>query len=65
LTTLIIPRDNEKDLADIAKNVLDTFEIHRASHVDEVLKIALAEPLQARPPTVATAVEKAPGAITH
>jgi ATP-dependent Lon protease len=65
LTTLIIPRDNEKDLADIAKNVLDTFEIHMASHVDEVLKIALTEPLPARPPAVATAVEKAPGAITH
>ena len=45
---IILPRDNEKDLADIPKNVLDTLDIHLVSAMDEVLKIALAEPLPAR-----------------
>jgi len=40
--------NNEKDLADIPKNVLDTLDIHLVSVMDEVLKIALAEPLPAR-----------------
>jgi len=44
---IIVPRDNEKDLADIPKNVLDTLDIHMVSSVDEVLKIALASPLPA------------------
>jgi ATP-dependent Lon protease len=45
---IVLPRDNEKDLADIPKNVLDTLDIHMVSTMDEVLKIALAEPLPAR-----------------
>jgi len=42
---IILPRDNEKDLADIPKNVLDTLDVHMVSTMDEVLKIALASPL--------------------
>jgi ATP-dependent Lon protease len=45
---IVLPRDNEKDLADIPKNVLDTLDLHLVSTMDEVLKIALAEPLPAR-----------------
>jgi ATP-dependent Lon protease len=45
---IVLPRDNEKDLADIPKNVLDTLDLHLVSNMDEVLKIALAEPLPAR-----------------
>ena len=45
LKTIIVPRDNEKDLADIPKNVLDTLDIYMVESMDEVLKIALAEPL--------------------
>src|SRR5215207_6738786 len=44
LKTIIVPRENEKDLADIPKNVLDTLAIHMVESMDEVLKIALAEP---------------------
>jgi ATP-dependent Lon protease len=44
---IVLPRDNEKDLADIPKNVLDTLDIHMVSTMDEVLKIALAAPLPA------------------
>ena len=41
---IILPRDNEKDLADIPKNVLDVIDTHLVSQMDEVLKIALAGP---------------------
>jgi ATP-dependent Lon protease len=45
--TIILPKENEKDLADIPKPVLDVLEIHMVETMDEVLKIALAEPLPA------------------
>jgi ATP-dependent Lon protease len=47
---IVLPRDNEKDLADIPKNVLDTLDLHLVSTMDEVLKIALAQPLPAQIP---------------
>jgi ATP-dependent Lon protease len=50
VTNIILPRDNEKDLADIPKNVMDTLDVHMVSTMDEVLKIALAEPLPSRIP---------------
>ena len=43
--TIVLPKENEKDLADIPKPVLDVLEIHMVETMDEVLKIALAEPL--------------------
>ena len=48
VTNIVLPRDNEKDLADIPKNVMDTLDVHMVSTMDEVLKIALAEPLPSR-----------------
>ena len=45
VTTIILPKDNEKDLADIPKAVLDILDMHLVESMDEVLKIALAEPL--------------------
>ena len=53
---IILPRDNEKDLADIPKNVLDVIDTHLVSSMDEVLKIALASPLPARIPAVVSDV---------
>ena len=47
VTTIILPKDNEKDLAEIPKAVLDVLELHLVESMDEVLKIALAEPLTA------------------
>jgi ATP-dependent Lon protease len=49
--TIVLPKDNEKDLADIPKNVLDTLNVYMVQTMDEVLKIALAEPLAGRLPT--------------
>jgi len=44
VTTVILPRENEKDLADIPRNVLDVLTVELVEHVDEVLKIALVAP---------------------
>jgi ATP-dependent Lon protease len=41
LTTVIIPKDNEKDLADIPDNVKKGLEIIAIATVDEVLEHAL------------------------
>jgi ATP-dependent Lon protease len=43
--TIVLPKDNEKDLADIPKNVLDSLNVYMVETMDEVLTIALAEPL--------------------
>jgi ATP-dependent Lon protease len=44
MTTVILPRENEKDLADVPKNVLEGLEVHLVDHVDQVLKLALVPP---------------------
>ena len=54
MKNIILPRDNEKDLADIPKNVLDALDIYMVDTMDEVLKIALAEPLPAIAPAATT-----------
>ena len=51
VTTIILPKDNEKDLADIPKEVLDVLKLHLVESMDEVLKIALTEPLTALIPS--------------
>jgi ATP-dependent Lon protease len=62
---IVLPRDNEKDLADIPKNVLDTLDVHMVSTMDEVLKIALAEPLPARLPAAPVVTEVTDEGRTH
>ena len=57
VTNIVLPRDNEKDLADIPKNVMDTLDVHMVSTMDEVLKIALAEPLPSRIPAAAVVAD--------
>ncbi len=42
ITTVLIPQENEKDLAEIPQNILDGLEIVPVSHVDDVLARALA-----------------------
>jgi ATP-dependent Lon protease len=49
LKTIILPKDNEKDLADIPKPVLDALDLYLVDHMDEVLRVALAEPLTPMP----------------
>ena len=47
ITTVLIPAENEKDLAEIPASVKEALEIIPVSHVDEVLARALVEPLHA------------------
>jgi ATP-dependent Lon protease len=44
VTSVIVPRENEKDLADVPKNVLEAINISLVDHIDEVLNIALLPP---------------------
>ena len=47
IKTVLIPQENEKDLADIPANIKDGLEIIPVSHVDQVLARALVSPLVA------------------
>lgn len=42
--TIIIPQENEKDLAKMTKEILEGLSIHPVSHADEVLRLALEVP---------------------
>src|SRR3954447_19498734 len=55
---LILPKDNERDLADIPENVRKDMKLHFATSMDEVLKIALEREIVALPlAPAATAAE--------
>ncbi|MFY9803295.1 MAG: endopeptidase La [Candidatus Acidiferrales bacterium] len=45
LRTIILPKDNEKDLADIPQEIQAQMSIHFVESMDEVLQIALEHPL--------------------
>lgn len=45
IKTVLIPEENQKDLAEIPQNIRDGLEIIAVKHVDEVLRLALTEPL--------------------
>ena len=47
IETVLIPQENEKDLAEIPQNIKDGLKIIPVSHVDEVLRLALTEQLEA------------------
>jgi ATP-dependent Lon protease len=65
VTNIILPKDNEKDLADIPKNVLDALNVYMVETMDEVLKIALAQPLPAHAGTATPqAVDRPTAAIS-
>ena len=64
LKNIILPKDNEKDLADIPKNVLDTLGIYMVETMDDVLKIALARPLASMAAPPPTAPSSPPSATT-
>ena len=41
IRTIIIPKDNEKDLTDIPADIRDEFKVHCVETLEEVLKVAL------------------------
>ena len=58
IKTVLIPAENEKDLAEIPDNITGGLAIHPVSHVDEVLRLALTKELEpidwSEPDVVAT-----------
>jgi len=73
LTTVLIPKDNEKDLAEIPDNVKKGLKIIPVSTVDEVLAKALVQPLvpiewkddSETDPVPVDKSEDADGVVTH
>jgi len=55
IETVIIPEENEKDLAEIPKNVTESLAIKPVRWIDEVLDIALERPLTPLPVKVENA----------
>jgi ATP-dependent Lon protease len=47
--TIILPRDNEKDLADIPANIQQELTIRFVDKMDDVLEVALEKKLESRP----------------
>lgn len=47
ITTVLIPQENEKDLAEIPANIREGLKIVPVAHVDQVLELALTAPLAA------------------
>ena len=44
LRTVLLPKDNERDLADIPQEILSSLKVHFVETMDEVLQIALERP---------------------
>src|SRR6202047_3042675 len=44
LRTVLLPKDNEKDLADIPQEILSSLTVHFVETMDEVLQVALERP---------------------
>ena len=49
IRTIILPKENKKDLEDIPKSVLKDLKFVFVKHMDEVLKVALLHPLDVTP----------------
>jgi ATP-dependent Lon protease len=47
ITTVLIPAENEKDLAELPANIREGLKIIPVAHVDEVLALALVDPIVA------------------
>ena len=70
ITTVIIPEENKKDLADMPANITSSLEIYPVRWIDEVLDIALERPLQPNPakddaPPAVAADKKEGPSLTH
>jgi ATP-dependent Lon protease len=46
---VILPKDNEKDLADIPENIRNEMKLHFVSYMDDVLKLSLEREIVALP----------------
>jgi ATP-dependent Lon protease len=67
---VLLPKDNEKDLADIPENIRKDMKLHSVSSMDEVLKLALereivALPLSPAPTATDLTARSAEENVTH
>lgn len=46
IKTVLVPKENEKDLEDVPKEVLKTLNIKMVEHMDEVIELALEAPAE-------------------
>ncbi|MGO4894201.1 endopeptidase La [Flavobacterium sp. W21_SRS_FM6] len=58
ITTVIIPKDNERDLEEIPDNVKKDLSIHPVRWIDEVLSLALAEDPERFSPVISEEAKK-------
>ena len=74
LTTIVLPRDNEKDMADIPAHIQKELQLHFVETMDQVLQFALERPLNplvSRAPDASMAASFQPvevqdqGPLTH
>ncbi len=66
ITTIILPRDNEKDLADLPENIRALLDIHPVETMDQVLETALEQPIpKLAASEAAGAAEAAPAEGLH
>ena len=67
IRTVILPKDNEKDMADIPEPIRKDFQIHFVEIMDQVLQVALERPIGAlteRPPEAPIATEFKPEGVS-
>ena len=66
VSTLVLPRENEKDLDDIPEEIRSVLEFHLVDDVDEVLRIALeGAPTPMTPTPVEAAATTPTGNVAH
>ena len=67
ITTIILPRENEKDLDDLPEEIRNVMEFHLVDDVDEVVRLALENAPVAAPPKAAPGRDgdDAPHGLAH
>jgi len=74
IRTVILPRDNQKDLADVPTDIREEFTLHLVDTMEEVLQVALTRPLvpgeeeiaeRGFPPEIAGNSEVSEGPVMH
>jgi len=62
ITEAIIPKENEKDMAEVPENIRNNMKIHPVENMDQVLQIALERPLPEQPESAEGIPPVPPGA---
>jgi ATP-dependent Lon protease len=60
LFEVVLPRDNEKDLAEVPENLRSAMKMHFVDTMDQVLSIALEQPLPEQPADAGQAIAPLP-----